>query len=178
MKVCKHFTAFFLVVFLMVLSVQTGFAADNSGKVGIVSTQKAVLQSEFGREIYQKLEKKKNEFQTEQRNEEEALLKLQEEIETKKSVWPKDIYDAKQRELKKRFQILEIQNSYANSELQQLEKKLLNPVMGKLSEILSSYARENGYSVIFEAQAGTLYYDEAVDLTDEISAKLDKSQKK
>ncbi|RWX42840.1 Outer membrane protein (OmpH-like), partial [Candidatus Electrothrix communis] len=64
----------------------------------------------------------------------------------------------------------------ANLEMRNLQEKHLAPIMKKLEAIVQEVAKEKGVSVIMPNTA-VLYFDKSVDMTDDVTAALNKKTK-
>ena len=59
------------------------------------------------------------------------------------------------------------------AQLQTKQQQLMKPIKEKINNAFKAVAKEKGYAYIFDLSSGfLLYYDESLDLTDDIIAKL------
>ena len=148
-------------------------AVAQSGKIGVLDTQKVVLQSQAGKtalaplEAFQKekegeLETKKKEISDLRTRIAEGqslpggeLAKLREELETKTN----DI---------RRFQ------QDAAQEIQRRQAQVLQEIDRQVMPVVNAYAIEQSYSMIFRKfESGLVYVDESIDVTAAIIQRLD-----
>ena len=60
-------------------------------------------------------------------------------------------------------------------EEQQAQQSVLQPLLNRLQQVLTSYASKNGYSVIVEARS-VPYFDPKLDVTSAIQQEFDRSK--
>ncbi|WP_456384775.1 OmpH family outer membrane protein [Desulfolithobacter sp.] len=146
-------------------------------KIGVVNVQKALQSSDAGKEAQSAMEKKLKELQEQFRQEEDALLALQKEIEKKSSVWSDDTRREKVIELNKKRRDLQLKQDDANMELKRLREKKYGPILKTLEQVVEEVAKENGYTVVLPRNA-VLYYSETIDMTKDTIQALDRKMKK
>ncbi|WP_457572892.1 OmpH family outer membrane protein [Desulfolithobacter sp.] len=146
-------------------------------KIGVVNVQKVLMSSDAGKEAQIAMEEKVKELQNQFRQEEEALLSLQKEIEKKSSVWSDDIKQEKIIELNKKRRNLQLKQEDANMELKRLREKKYGPILKKLEQVVKDVAQKKGYAVVLPRNA-VLYYSDAIDMTDDTVKALNRQLKK
>jgi outer membrane protein len=162
-----------LVVCLLCLTVNTGFAADI--KIGILNAKKAVYTCKAGEAAKGRLDEKMKEFQASFKNEEQELKNLPDEIKKKSSAWSEETKAEKVREFQKSGREYQAKTEDARFELKKLENKELEPILKALEKVVNKFGKEKGYTAVLEygTGAGVLYFAESVDITDEIIKALD-----
>ena len=58
--------------------------------------------------------------------------------------------------------------------MQDFQKKQIGPILKELEGIIDEYGKSHHISMIFDTTRGVLYADDALDISAEISAVLDK----
>ncbi|MFH1217021.1 MAG: OmpH family outer membrane protein [Pseudomonadota bacterium] len=173
---------FFFVVSLFCLFFIPGqaFSADKI-KVATISLQEVLTQSKAGQEAQKQLEAKVQEFQDKFGKEQSTLEGLGEEIEKKRSVWGREILEQKERDYQMKMREFKLKTDDAQFELKQLEKKIMEPILKDLHELITEYGKKENYLLIFEntrkglsSRTGLLYADESTDITPQILKLLDK----
>lgn len=149
------------------------FAADM--KVGIMNVQKVIVTCAAGKAAKEKVDKKMTELKASFKEEEDALKALQAEIKKKSSAWSEEKKAEKAREYQKNGRELQSKTEDARFELKQMQDKELEPILKTLETVVRKYGKDKGYTMILDVKNGVLYFDEAVDLTDEITKRLDEA---
>lgn len=173
-----------LLCFLFIM-VTTNFAAAKDLKIGTISIQDILAGSKSGQAAQKKLEEKMMTFQSKFQKEQEALEKMKSEVEKKSSVWSPEVKKEKEREYQKKIRDFQTKSEDAKYELQQLEKKILEPILKDLHEIIDEVGKKEGFTVILEytmkglqSRSGLLYAQESINISDMIRVELDKRQSK
>ncbi len=156
----------------------TNLAVAADSKVGVMNVQKVLAKSTVGQKAKDKVEEKIKALQTKFKSEEDALAEMQKEIEKKSSAWSKEKKDEKIREFKKQRRELQAKSEDARFEVKQLQDKELGPILKSLETIVEEYGSKNGYSVILDSKSGVIYYNKAVDVSDDIINLLNTATKK
>lgn len=177
----RLFTRTLLAAAAFVGAALVGFSAEL--KVGVIDLQKAVSQSDAGREAAEKLRLRVKQYQDEITTRSNSLNKLREEIE-------KEVKGLKQGQPIPQA-TLEKDRSYSSQarELQRLlggyqeeakvyEKELTNKVLEKLSPVLTNFATVGQYDLILRAGDQVVFTSTKQDITDAVIATFNKALKK
>jgi len=150
-------------------------------KIATISLQDILAKSSVGEDAKNKMEAKVAEFQAELQKEQEKQDALRAEIEKKSSVWSDVIRQEKERDYQKMVREFQIKSEDAKFELQQMEKKIMAPILKELHEIIAEVGEKNGYTLIFEntkkgleSRSGLLYADDTLDISDLVREVLEK----
>ena len=73
------------------------------------------------------------------------------------------IRKTKEQELTDLRQRIETYQQNAQQKLQEKEKELLQPIIDRAKQAIADVAKENGYTYIFDTNAGTLLYQQDSD---------------
>lgn len=160
-----------LVLFAMV---NVAHAAD--AKVGVVDMDKIFRNSESGKKALKELEDKFKPMQSDLESKKNELDKLREDFQKQGVAMSADARSKKEAELQKRardFQDL-LQNSQRTMKGE--EDRLAKPIIESVFRLIKEYGKKNKYTMIIERNAGLLYFDETVDLTQTIISELNKSR--
>lgn len=165
----------FVLLNLMVQAPEVTQAAET--KIGVMNVQKVLAASNAGKQIKAKIEAKMKTLREEFRIKEEGLIKLQQEIEKKSSVWTKEVKAEKLRDFKRMQRELKEKNEDANLEMRQLQNKELEPVIKKLDAVVKGFGEKNGYTIILdEVRSGVLFLDTSIIVTEQITEELNKAK--
>ena len=141
--------------------------------VAIVDSRRAAANSTEGKSAEQRLKdlsgKKRDEFTPK----EEKLKRAREEYETQRFVLSKDALQEREIEIVKMRRNLERDLEEAQEEMAIEERKLMQPILRKILRAVTDVAKAQGYQVVLErGSPGVLFYDEELDITDLVIAKL------
>uniref|UniRef100_UPI004056894C OmpH family outer membrane protein n=1 Tax=Candidatus Electrothrix sp. TaxID=2170559 RepID=UPI004056894C len=157
---------FFLTVFTVV-------SASAAASVGVVNLQKVLDTSSAGVAAKKKMEVKMKELKASLDKEKKALVALQKDMQKKVDVWNESTKKEKALELQRKKRDFRVKQDDANLEMKNLQEKYLAPIMKKLEVVVQEVAKDKGVSVIIPNTV-VLYHDKSVDMTNEITAALNK----
>ena len=175
---------FFVCVALCASSV-IAFAAPERGKIATISIQKILGNSKVALDAQKILQTEVDKYQAKFKADEDALTAMKNDIEKKGSVWSDEVRAEKEREYQKKLRDYGLKTDDAKQEMQQLEKRHMEPILKQLNDIIAEVGKKNGYSLILENtmkglrnRTGLLYADDALDISDQIQKELDSRLKK
>lgn len=155
-------------------------AAQNAIKIGTISIQDVLAKSKAGEEAQKKLEAEFVTHQSKLKEEQEVLEAMKTEIEKKSSVWSDEVKDEKEREYQKKVREFGLKNEDAKFEMQQLEKKVMEPILKELHEVIAEVGKKQQLTLILEntmkglrTKTGLLYADESLDISELVRKELD-----
>lgn len=143
-------------------------------KVGVMDTQKVVTECNAGKKAKQNIEKKQKELQGSVDAEQKAVKELKDEIEKKSTVWTKEKKDEKVLEFNKMQRELQANVENARLEMKQVSEKETGPVLKALETIIKDYGKSKKYTLILDSRAGVHYFDDSVDISDDLIKELNK----
>lgn len=157
----------------LIVAFPVAVQAAGADKIGVVSIDEAIGNSEAGKramaEFTSKVDAKQKEFA---RQGEE--LKRQDDEFRKKAVTLSN--EAKAREQAameaKVKKYMDDQNNI-NQQLGQEQNRIMEPLFKSFQQVVADYAKKNGYSLILEKKA--VHYSGAADLTADITREFDAS---
>ncbi len=160
-------------IFILALSAHAyGQEAEKPVKIGFIDMQRALNESEAGKNAKAELEKM---FRDKQKAIDERIAqreKLVAELEKQAVVLSEEARRQKQDALDKLTRDLERMISDTNAELQKSQRELEIGIFRDLDKIIRDIGESGGYTVILPSEA-LLYSTEGIDLTDSIIAKHD-----
>jgi len=171
--ICKKSLTLVLVLAGCLLAAGTTFAADT--KIGIMNVQKIIVTCAAGKAAKERVDSKMTEIKATFKEEEDALKALQDEIKKKSTAWSEEKKAEKVREYQKSGRELQAKTEDARFELKQMQDKELEPILKSLEKVVEKFGKDKGYTMILDAKNGVLYFDSAVDITDEVTKKLDEA---
>ena len=174
MSFCKQVGCLAIAIAFSVLTAFGSTPALAAEAVAVINIQKVLVESEAGKKAKDRMEAKVNELKAGLKNEEQALIALQKEIEKKASAWSEEKKVEKSREYKKKRLALSEKQEDANLEMKKLQDKYLTPIMKKLETIVRDVAKSKGYSVVIPRNS-VLFYDKKIDITADTTKALNAS---
>jgi len=175
-KIVKLSSVAVVVIFLMVAVMSNAPAGAADTKVAVINIQKVLVGSEVGKESKVKMEKKMEELKAALKKDEDALLALQKEIEKKSSAWSDEKKQEKAMEFQKMRRDLGVKQDDANLEMKTMQEKYLTPIMKKLETIVTEVAKAKGFAIVLP-RTNVLYFDKAVDITEDTTKALNAKMK-
>ena len=146
-------------------------AVVNSGKIGIVNIQDAIIATNEGKKEFDALQARFAPKQNE-------LKSLNDEVENMKKDLQAKGDKLNEEERNKQVKTLEVkqktlQRNYddAQTEFQQAEQEVVNRIGGKMLNVLEKYARTNNYAVILDVsnpQTPVLWASQGTNITKEL----------
>jgi len=161
-------------LFLAFWPLGTVLAAD--GTIAVLNLRKVFAASEVGKKAQVEMDKKVKELQEKFKQEEDALVALQDEIEKKSSVWNEEKKQEKAIEFQKMRRDLRVKQEDANLELKKLEDQQLSPIRKELEQVIEKLAKDKGLDIILPSEV-VMYSSDAVDITDEVTKALNAAGK-
>lgn len=150
-------------------------------RIAVMSVQEVLERSSVAREARRQLESEFEQHRSSLQSEQAELEKLQDEIEKRSSVWSEQARAEKEQEFNQRLSALERRGEEAQRAIQQLEQRLMEPILIELNEVIADMGQENDYALILEytmkgldSRTGILYADEALDISQQMGEELDR----
>ena len=147
-----------------------------ASKLAVIDFERAVVESVKGKEAAAKFNGKMDERTKELQD----MQKQLEDNQTKLRTGERALSDAVKADLTRQIDRLQTEmtrkNEDAQKELEGLRQELLQPIAGFASQLLTAYAKEQGYTVLVDISAPTsnvLYHSPATEITDAFIKRLD-----
>ena len=146
-------------------------------KIAVVDIQRLQNQSKEFQKQRAKLKTKFDAMQKKLRDEEEAIRKLEQDFNKQSMMLSLDAKQDKRRELERKKRHYKYLYEDYSQEMKEVEKEATQKVGKALEKILEKMAIEQNYTLILERRTiGLLFYDDAVDITDQVTQAYDKMQ--
>ena len=151
--------------------------AEGQIKIAIIDLQKVVDGSKKGRAIKASLVKEVQRIEAELKVREDALTKEKEELEAQAAMLSPEAKYERERDLKRKVRDFQDMVADKRREMQRIQNDKSNPALKEIRDIVFKIGKEQGYTLILEAQAaGILYAPDAVIITDDIIKAYDATQ--
>jgi outer membrane protein len=149
------------------------WAAAAEFKVGVVDGMDVVSKSAEGKRVQDSIKNKSEELGKPFALKRQDLGKQVEEFQKQAGVMKEDARKRKAEELEKKMQDLQKQGSDAEKQLQQFQEQQLAPLFQKLESAVKTVAMENKLDMVLDKRnAGLLYMDPKLDITDKVRSKF------
>ena len=155
-----------LSVFTLTSAISPAFA---EGEIAYVDLQRALLETNEGKQAKQELEKMKNARQKQLDERQQQLKTLQQNLESQRAFMKEDVRRQKETEFAQ--QLRELQMTYANlqKELAAEEGKLTNKLLARMLKIVEKIGKERKYAAVLERnESRVLWAPSKHDLTNEV----------
>ena len=159
--------------------------AQTTIKIGTISIQKILEESKAGQQAQKTLQAELVRQKSKLEKDQDGVALMKSEIEKKSSVWSDDVRADKEREYQKKLRELKLKSDDAKYAMQQLEKKIMEPILKDLNDVIEVVGKREGFTMIFEnslkglrSKNGLLYADKAIDVSDLVRKELDVRRKK
>jgi len=138
-------------------------------KIGYVDLQRAVTETEDGKQAKAKLQGMFKEKQNELDRKQEEFKKAKEELDKQKVMLKPEVQRQREKELQDRF--VELQALYVKlqKELSQAEAEATKDIFAKLHRIIVKIADKEGFTIVLEkTESSILWAKPSLDLTNEL----------
>jgi outer membrane protein len=144
-------------------------ASASSLRIGVINVERLVQESALGKEAFNRVKR----LNDQKKDEGDKIQKELRDLEQKLADQGSALADDKRETLQKTYQEKAIAfkrfQDDATRELDTAQKKELGELERRVFPVINQVGKDKGYTMIFNKfQAGLLYADEAVDLTDEV----------
>ncbi len=137
--------------------------------IATVDMQKAIQSVDAGKKARAQLEKDFNAKKKELQDEEAAIKKLGEEFKKQSLVLSEEARMKKQGELQERIMKFQEKTARSQTDIQQKEQQLTEPIVVKLRSLISETAKKKNYTLVLEKNENTVLFSlEKDDLTQEV----------
>lgn len=150
--------------------------AQAADKIGVVNSEEVVMNSAAGKRAIQDLQGKAESKQRELSRQSEELKKMDDNFRKQSVTLSAEAKQRMQSEMEAKFKkMMDDQNSF-NQQMGEERQRVLDPLMKVFDQVISDYAKKNGYSLIIERRA--VLYASGMDLTAEITKAFESAAKK
>ena len=144
-------------------------------KVGVVDGMDVVSKSAAGKGVQDAIKRKSEELGKPFAQRRQELAKQVEDFQKQASVMKEDARKTKAAELEKKMQEFQKQGADAEKQLQQFQEKELAPLFQKLEGAVKTVAQQEKLDMVLDKRnAGLLYMDPKMDITDKVRSSFGK----
>ncbi|QQR88738.1 MAG: OmpH family outer membrane protein [Myxococcales bacterium] len=152
-------------------------ASAENNKIAVVDLQRAINETEDGRQAKARLKKLFKKRQDSLDSSQKQLKSMKDELEKKKDVLSRDALQVKLEDYQKRF--VSLQSKYVDyqKELAAQEGELTKKIVERMERILKNVGKTRGYTMIVErGEGGVVWVPNDLDLTDELISRYNKGE--
>jgi outer membrane protein len=142
--------------------------AHAEAKFAYVDLQRALLETDEGRQTKAKLQAQLDAKTKELEKEQQDLVKEREVLEKQASVMSEDVKNQKIMDFQKKSLEFMQRREKGLQEISSREQSELNQLIGKMQGIISQIAQREQITMVFERNSGVLYAPPSMDLTNEL----------
>lgn len=166
----------YILTTVLVLFAFCAHAAET--RVGYVDLNRALNESDAGKDAVVKLEEMVKSKQGIIEYEGEKIKKIEEELTKQASVLTPDAAKEKKEEREKLLRNYQRMVKDSQEEVQKKQAEFMDEIVRKLRIILQETGKEEGYTIILEkAESGVLYFSPEIDMTDALIKKFNEVSK-
>lgn len=160
---------FFTITLISVISINNA----NASNIAILDLEKIIKESKAMKDIQGKVNKKQDEYQKEVSKKQHDLESEQKTIEGKKTILSKDGFEKEVQKFEKKVDDLKTYVDRKQNSLKKASMESMSKVNEIIKEIIADIAKDKNYEVIIPASQ-TVFFNEALDISEEVLKKLDK----
>src|SRR5215472_9540436 len=146
-------------------------AGPNSGKIGIVNIQDAIIATNEGKKEFDALQQRIAPKQNELKNLNDEVENMKKDLQAKQDKLNEDERNKQVKNLEVKQKTLQRNYEDAQNEFQQAEQEVVNRIGGKMLNVLEKYAKTNGYAVILDVsnpQTPVLWASQGTNITKDL----------
>ncbi len=154
-------------------------AVDASAQdLGYVDMERVLQDSRMGKAAQAELEKRFGDKRTPLQEEERAIRQLQQNVERDKPLMSQKQLEKKEAEIKQRIETFEKEFTAIQKQILQAQQEEGRKILPPARDAVHEVAKKKKLAIVFEAsQAGLLYLDPAIDVTDSVIKAMDEKTK-
>lgn len=159
---------------MLVLCAQGPHVLAADVKIGVLNMKRLQRNSVKFQEIRQELKKKFDGLQKKLDAERAQMAKLEQELQKQSMMLSLDAKEGKQKELEKRTRHYKYMYGEVTQEMKDAETAATKKVGRVIEGVVEKIAEDENYTVILEESTmGLVYYDDAIDITDQVTRAYD-----
>jgi len=145
-------------------------------KLAIIDMKNVISSSEPGQKAMKQLKKKFEKMKQKLDQQRQELQNLREELQKQSLVLSQEAKQDKELEFKRKVRDFQDMFQTYRRKMRMEEKKLSDPIIETLIQIIKDYGKKHKYTAILDAKSsGLLYADDAIDITREIIVELNRA---
>ena len=166
----RKFNILLIVCFFSLLWLNSVNAADVA-KIGVANLQRVLETSNQGKLAQEEIKKQKDQMEQELKQKGDEIEELRRQLERESMVMSKEKREEKGREVRIKINDFKSLEKRYRTQLQTLEKKLVNALLKEVSALVKEIGKKEGYLLIIN-NAGVMYSPDAINITDQLIKEL------
>ncbi len=144
-------------------------------KIAYINSQKIIAEAPGAKEAQAAFEKQMGEYRTELQKLQTEIQGMVEDYQKKEAMLSAQAKQQQQEAIRQKQQDYQQRAQELEQAAGQKQQELVKPIMDKIETVITALRKEQGYDLIFDSAAGGLIAaDPALDITDEVLARLTK----
>ena len=166
----RKFNIIIIVCFFSLLCLGSVNAADVA-KIGVANLQRVLETSNQGKSAEEEIKKQKDQMELELKQKGGEIEELRKQLERESMVMSKEKREEKEREIRIKLNDFKSLQQRYRTQLQALEKKLVNALLKEVSALVEEIGKKEGYLLIIN-NTGVLYSPNSINITDQLIKQL------
>jgi outer membrane protein len=166
----RKFSILLIGCFFSLLWINLVNAADVA-KIGVANLQRVLETSNPGKSAQDEIKQQKDKMEQELQQKGGEIEELRKQLERDSMVMSKEKREEKEREVRIKLNDFKSLQKRYRTELQNLEKKLVNELLKNVSNLVEEIGKKEGYLLIIN-NTGVMYSPDSIDLTDRLIKEL------
>jgi outer membrane protein len=166
----RKFNIIIIVCFFSLLWLGSVNAADVA-KIGVANLQRVLEASNQGKSAEEEIKKQKDQMELELKQKGGEIEELRKQLERESMVMSKEKREEKEREIRIKLNDFKSLQQRYRTQLQALEKKLVNALLKEVSALVEEIGKKEGYLLIIN-NTGVLYSPNSINITDQLIKQL------
>lgn len=163
-----------LTIIAVVFFASTALAAQ--GDVGVVNIPRVIQECEAGQQARDELKKNFKPMQEDLDRQKSELEQMRTDLQNQSLVLSQEAKVDKEGEFKRRIRDLQDAMQTFQRKYKIEEKKLTDPIIQLLMEVIQDYGKKNGFSMIVDGKgSGVLFVDDKTNITNKVIVELNKA---
>ena len=166
----RKFNILLVVCFFSLPWLSSVNAADVA-KIGVANLQRVLEASNQGKSAQEKIKQQKDKMEQELKQKGGEIEELRKQLERDSMVMSKEKREEKEREVRIKLNDFKSLQKRYRTELQNLEKKLVNELLKNVSDLVEEIGKKEGYLLIINNTV-VMYSPGSIDITDQLIKEL------
>jgi outer membrane protein len=166
----RKFNILLMVCFFSLLWINSVNAADVA-KIGVANLQRVLETSNPGKSAQEEIKQQKDKMEQELKQKGGEIEELRKQLERDSMVMSKEKREEKEREVRIKLNDFKSLQKRYRTQLQNLEKKLVNELLKNVSNLVEEIGKKEGYLLIIN-NTGVMYSPGSIDITDRLIKEL------
>ena len=159
-----------IVCFFSLFWINSANAADVA-KIGVANLQRVLEASNPGKSAQDEIKQQKDKMEQELTQKGGEIEELRKQLERDSMVMSKEKREEKEREVRIKLNDFKSLQKRYRTELQKLEKRLVNALLRDVSTLVEEIGKKEGYLLIIN-NSGVMYSPGSIDITDRLIKEL------